>query len=117
MAYLKINNTDISHLVSGLKISFETLANGNNNAAGDTVIDIINKKADLRVTLRHMTDDEMNSFLNTIENYQVDVSFRDPRTGELTTISAYPSAPQPEYYTIQPNHVIYKPMSINFIEL
>ena len=119
MAYLKINNTDVSHLVSGLKVGFETLVSDKSgrNANGDTVIDVINQKVKVYVILRHTTDSEMDSFLEAIEPYQVSVSFRNPKTGELTTIKAYTGTPEPEYYTIQDNLVIYKPMAINFIEL
>ena len=46
MIYFKINNTDFSHLVSSLKVGYETLVSDNSgrNAAGNTVIDIINRK-------------------------------------------------------------------------
>ena len=44
--YFMINGEDFSHLVSGLKIGYETLVSDNSgrNAAGDTVIDVVNKK-------------------------------------------------------------------------
>ncbi len=117
--YLKINNTDFSHLVSGLKVGFETLVSDNSgrNAAGDTVVDVINEKAKVYVTLRHTTSSEMRSFLAAIEDYVVEVSFLNPKNNSLTTITAYTGTPEPEYYTIQPGNVIYKPMSLNFIEL
>lgn len=117
--YFKINNTDFSSLVSGLKIGYETLVSDSSgrNAAGDTVIDIINKKIKVYVTLRHTTGEEMRAFMNAIKSYVVNVSFLDPKTNELTTINSYTGTPEPEYYTIQPTHVIYKPMSLNFIEL
>lgn len=117
--YFKINNTDFSSLVSGLKIGYETLVSDSSgrNAAGDTVIDIINHKIKVYVTLRHTTGEEMESFLSAIRNYVVNVSFLDPKTKALTTINAYTGTPEPEYYTIQPTHTIYKPMSLNFIEL
>ena len=46
MAYLKINGTDVSHLVQGLKIGYETLVadNSGRNANGDTVLDIVNNR-------------------------------------------------------------------------
>ena len=119
MAYLKVNGYDASSLVSGLKIGFETLVSDDSgrNAAGDTVIDVINHKAKVYVTLRHTTDAEMQEFLGSIEDYVVEVSFRNPKSGELTTITAYTGTPEPEYYTIQSDMVIYKPMQLNFIEL
>ena len=119
MAYLKINGVDYSNLVSGLKVGFETLVSDNSgrNAAGNTVIDVINKKHKVYVTLRHTTDAEMNSFLTAIKSYVVSVTFLNPETNALKTITAYTGTPEPEYYTIQTNNIIYKPMSLNFIEL
>jgi hypothetical protein len=117
--YFKINNVDYSNLVSGLKVAFETLVSDNSgrNAAGDTVVDVINRKIKLSVTLRHTTKDEMTSFLMAIKDYVVNASFLNPETNSLKTISAYTGTPEPEYYTIQNNTVIYKPMNISFIEL
>ena len=118
MSYFKINNKDFSTLVAGLKIGYETLVSDNSgrNAAGDTVIDVINRKRKLYVNLRHTTADEMNSFLNAIKGFVVDVSYLDPEAKTLVTISAYTGTPEAEYYTIS-NQTIFKPLSINFIEL
>lgn len=117
--YFKIDGQDFSHLVSGLKIGYETLVSDNSgrNAAGNTFVDVINRKIKVYITLRHTTDTEMNSFLNAIKDYVLDISFLNPETKAMTTINCYTGTPEPEYYTIQPNHTIYKPMSINFIEL
>lgn len=106
-------------MVSALKVGYETLVSDSSgrNAAGDTVIDIINKKVKLYVTFRHTTGAEMQGLLDAIKDYQVSASYLDPVTGELKTISAYTGTPEPEYYTIQANHIIYKPMALNFIEL
>ena len=119
MAYLKINGVNISPLTSGLKVGYETLVSDSSgrNAAGDTVIDVVNKKIKLYVTIRHTTQDEMQVFLDSIKDYVVNVSFLNPKTKELTTITAYTGTPEPEYYTIQDGFVVYKPMSLNFIEL
>lgn len=118
MSYLKINGIDFSYIVSGLKVGYETLVSDNSgrNAAGDTVIDVINKKIKLYVTLRHTTNEEMNSFLEAIEAYVVSVEFLNPQNNELKQITAYTGTPEPEYYTIS-NKTIFKPLSINFIEL
>ena len=119
MAYLKINDVDFSHLVSGLKVSYETLVSDKSgrNAAGDNVIDIINRKIRISLTLRHTTGEEMTAFLNAVKPFVVNVSFLDPETNELTTINTNIGVPEPEYYTIQPTMTIYKPMSLNFAEL
>ena len=117
--YFAINNTDFSHLVSGLKVGYETLVSDSSgrNAAGDTVIDVINRKIKVYATLRHTTNDEMTEFLQAIKDYVVDVKFLNPETKTLTTIQAYCGTPEPEYYTIQSHTTIYKPMSLNFVEL
>jgi 5'-3' exonuclease len=116
--YFKINNVDFSHLVSGMKVGYETLVSEDSgrNAAGDTVLDIVNKKVKVYLTLRHTTNEEMNGFLGAISDYVVNVSFLDPRTEQLTTITTYTGTPEPEYYTIS-DKTIFKPLSLNFIEL
>ena len=117
--YFTINGKDFSNMVSGLKVGYETLvADGSGrNAAGDTVIDVINHKYKLYVELRHTMGAEMQAFLAAIQDYVVTVGFLNPKTNSLESITAYTGTPEPEYYTIQPNHIIYKPMSLNFIVL
>lgn len=116
--YFKINNVDFSDLVSGMKIGFETLVSDNSgrNANGDTVIDIINRKTKVYITFRHTTNSEMSKLLDAIKDYVVTVSYLNPKTNSLTTITAYTGTPEPEYYTIS-DRTIYKPMTLNFIEL
>ena len=119
MSYLKINGTDVSHLVSGLKIGYETLVaeNSGRNANGDTVLDVINKKIKLYVTFRAMDDTEMRMLLATFEDYVIDVTFRDSKTNAEKTITCYTGTPEPEYYWILGNQVLYKAFNLNFIEL
>jgi hypothetical protein len=116
--YFKINDADFSSLVSGMKVGYETLVSSDSgrNAAGDTVIDVINKKIKVYITVRHTTREEMTNFLSAISPYVVNISFLDPTTNEMTTITTYTGTPEPEYYTIS-DKTIFKPMSINFIEL
>ena len=119
MIYFKINNTDFSHLVSSLKVGYETLVSDNSgrNAAGNTVIDIINRKIKVYVEFRPMLDSHMNSLLTAIKDYVVNVSYLDPKTQTLKTIQCYTGTPEPEYFTIQDNRKLFKQMSLNFIEL
>lgn len=116
--FFKIGSSDFSSLVSGLKVGYETLVSDESgrNANGDTVIDVINKKRKLYVTLRHTTNSEMANFLAAIEGYVVTVSYLDPKTNTLKSMTAYTGTPEPEYYTIS-DKTIYKPLSLNFIEL
>lgn len=117
--YFKINDIDFSDMVAGMKVGFETLVSDNSgrNANGDTTIDVINTKRKVYISFRHTTDTEMKKLLSAINDYVVSVAFRNPQDGALYTITAYTGTPEPEYYTIQPTMVIYKPMELNFIEL
>ena len=119
MIYFKINNTDFSHLVSSLKVGYETLVSDNSgrNAAGNTVIDIINRKIKVYVEFRPMLDNHMKSLLTAIKDYVVNVSYLDPKTQALKTIQCYTGTPEPEYFTIQNNRKLFKQMNLNFIEL
>ena len=119
MSYLMINGTDVSDLVKSLKPCYETLVSDKSgrNANGDTVIDVINKKVKLQVTFRYMTDTEMANLLATFENYVVNVTYRDVKTNSNKTITCYTGTPEPEYYCILDNRVLYKEMSLNFIQL
>lgn len=116
--YFTINDEDFSHLVSGMKVGYETLVSEDSgrNAAGDTVIDVVNKKVKLYITLRHTTKVEMAEFLTAIKDYVVNVSYLNPEDGRLLTITTYTGTPEPEYYTIS-DKTIFKPLSLNFIEL
>lgn len=118
MAYLKINGVDVSSLVAGLKVEYETLVSDKSgrNANGDTVIDVINNKIKLTVDLRHTTAQEMRTFMGAIEDYVVGVDFLNPKNNQLTHITCYTGTPSPEYFTIS-DRTIFKPMNISLIEL
>lgn len=119
MSYLKVNGVEVSDLVKSLKVGYETLVSENSgrNANGDTVIDVINKKVKLQVIFRPMEDADMAKLLNAIENYVIDVSYRDSKTNSNKTITCYTGTPEPDYYFIHNDRVLYKEMSLNFIQL
>ena len=119
MSYLIINGTDVSDLVKSLKVGYETLVSDNSgrNANGDTVIDVINKKVKLQVTFRPMESDDMANLLASFEEYVIDVTYRDVKTNSNKTITCYTGTPEPDYYFIHDNRVLYKEMSLNFIQL
>lgn len=116
---LSINGTDVSHLVKGLKVGYETLVSEDSgrNANGDTVLDIINRKIKLYVTFRPMESRDMATLLGAISDYVVSVSFRDSKTNATKTIQCYHGTPEPEYYWVLDRQVLYKQFSFNFIEL
>ena len=119
MSYLIINGVDVSNLVKSLKPSYETLVSDKSgrNANGDTVIDVINKKVKLQTTFRIMDSKEMARVLSAIEDYVVEVTYRDSKINANKTITCYTSTPEPDYYCILPNKVLYKELGLNFIQL
>ena len=108
---------DFSGLVSGLKVGYETLVSDSSgrNAAGDTVLDVINMKRKIYVTLKYTTFEQMQDFLAAIAPYQVEVEYLDPRDNTMQSAQTYTGTPEPEYYNVKLK--IYKPMNLNFIEL
>lgn len=116
---LKINDTDVSNLVQGLKVGYLTLVSDDSgrNANGDTVIDIVNRKKKLYVTFRPMSGAEMQTLLGAIADYVVTVQFRDAKTNASGTITAYHGDVEPEYYWVHDDGVLYKAFTFNFIEL
>lgn len=119
MSYLKINGTDVSDLVKGLKVGYETLVaeNSGRNANGDTVLDVINHKIKVYASFRPMDDRDMKRLLATFESYVIPVTFKDPKTNAEKTITCYTGTPEPEYYWILGNQILYKAFDLNFIEL
>ena len=116
---LSINGTDVSNLVKGLKVGYETLVSEDSgrNANGDTVLDIINRKKKLYVTFRPMSGAEMSTLLGAIADYVVTVSYRDAKTNASGTITCYHGTPEPEYYWVHGSQTLYKAFTFNFIEL
>ena len=117
MVILSINGIDVSSLVAGLKVGYETLVSEDSgrNAAGDTVLDIINRKIKLYVSFRPMFQSDMTKLLGAIKPYVVSVSFRNPETNAMKTITTYTGTPEPEYYNATVG--LYKAFNLNFIEL
>jgi 5'-3' exonuclease len=114
---MSINGIDFSYLINSLKVGYETLVSEDSgrNAAGDTVIDVINKKIKLYVGFIPMFEDDMVKLLGSIEDYVVNVSYIDPKSKTMKTIQCYTGTPEPEYYNTSMG--LYKQMSLNFIEL
>lgn len=116
---LKINGTDVSDLVKALRVGYETLVSSDSgrNANGDTVIDVVNQKAKVYVTFRVMEQPDMAKIMTAIQDYVIEVSYLDGKTNTMKTITCYHGTPEPEYYLIHRNRVLFKEMSLNFIEL
>lgn len=116
MAYFKIGKTDFSNIVNELKVDNISNYNSQTNAAGDTVVDYINTKRIIEVGIIPLDDTDMANLQTAINDFDVMISFRNPRTNQLETIFCIVPESGVEYYTIQANKVMYKAFRIKFIE-
>ena len=117
MAYFKIGSTDFSNIVNELKVDNTSNYNSQTNAAGNTVVDYINTKRIIEVGIIPLDDTDMANLQTAINDFDVMISFRNPRTNQLETIFCIIPESGIEYYTIQANKVMYKAFKLKFIEL
>ena len=116
MAYFKIGKTDFSSIVNELNINNTSNYNSQTNAAGNTVVDYINTKRIIEVGIIPLDDTAMAELQTAINDFDVMISFRNPRTNQLETIFCIIPESGIEYYTIQANKVMYKAFKLKFIE-
>ena len=118
MAYFKIGENDYSPIVSGLKVLNINNYNSQTNAAGDTVVDYINTKRNIEVSIIALDDTKMAQLQNDLTQFNVSISFRNPKTNLMEeNINCIIPDSEIEYYTIQANKVMYKALTLTFIEL
>lgn len=118
MAYLKIGNKDFSHYVNELKVDRKAQYTAQTNAAGNTVVDYVNHKRTITVGIIPVEDEAMKALQAVLQSLQVNLSFRDPLTGELVeNVHCILPDNNIEYYTIQSDKVMYKKFTLKFIEL
>ena len=85
MAYLTINGTDFSKLVSELRVTKAHNYNAQTNAAGDTVVDYINAKRTIEVGFKPMMAAEVKPLLAALDAFRVTVGYRDPITNAMVS--------------------------------
>lgn len=118
VGYFKIGNNDYSLCTSGLKIASAANYNSQTNAAGNTVVDYINKKRTITVNIIPLMDTTMAALQSDIDNFNVKLSFRNPQTNSLEeNVDCILPSNEVEYYTIQVNKVLYKAFTLTFTEL
>lgn len=118
MAYFKINNNDYSKYVNALKVGTKNNYNAQTNAAGDTVVDFINKKRVIEVGIIALDAAAMANLKADIEQFNILVSFLNPDTETLeNNVNCIIDSNEIEYYTIQVDKVMYKAFTLQFEEL
>lgn len=118
MTYFKIDGVDFSMYVNELTIDTEVNYNAQTNAAGNTVVDYINRKRSFKVGIIPLKSDTMKTILAAIDKFSVSISFLNPRTNELEeNVNCIIPKSSVEYYTIQANKTMYEALSLTFTEL
>ena len=118
MTYFKIGNNDYSKYINSLKPSTTNNYNAQTNAAGNTVVDYINKKRVIEVGIIPLDADAMANLMADIEAFNVSISYLNPKTKTLeNNVNCIVESHEPEYYTIQANNVMFKAFTLTFTEL
>ena len=118
MTYFKIGNADYSEYVNELKVKKDANYNAQTNAAGDTVVDLINHKRVIEVGIIPLNGEEMAALQTAIDAFNVSISFRNPQTNALEeNVNCIIPSNDVEYYTIQVNKVMYEGCTLQFTEL
>lgn len=118
MTYFKIGDNDFSMYVNQLTITKAANYNAQTNAAGNTVVDLINHKRTITVGIIPLDNAAMIALQTAIDAFNVPVSFLNPLTGALEeNVNCIIPANGVEYYTIQTGKTMFKAFTIDFQEL
>ena len=118
MAYFKINDIDFSSFVNELKVNSQANYTAQTNAAGNTVVDFVNRKRIIEVGIIPLTDVNMLRLQQAIDKFNVSISFLNPRTNVLEeNVDCIIPNDNVEYYTIQPKKTMFNALTLKFQEL
>lgn len=118
MSYLKIGNNDYSSYVSELKVTNQHKYYAQDNAAGDTVVDYVNSKRQIDLEIIAVNDTVMSNLLADLDQFEVSLSFLNPKTKTLeTNVDCIIPENAVEYYMITQGKTLFKKFNIRLIEL
>lgn len=104
--------------VNELKVNKEANFNAQTNAAGNTVVDLINHKRSIEVGIIPLDSAAMVSLQAALDGFNVSISFINPLTGALEeNVNCIIPSNGVEFYTIQIGKIKYKAFQIEFVEL
>lgn len=116
--YFKIGNNDYSMFVNDLKVAENVKYTAQENAAGNTVVDYLNKKRTITVGIIPLNSNIMKQLKTDINSFNVKLSFLNPNTETLeTNVNCIIPANEVSYYTIQADKVMFDAVSLTFTEL
>lgn len=118
MAYFKIDGIDFSSYVNELIVDTNTQYNAQTNAAGDMVVDYINKKRTITVGIIPIDEVKMLELQHAIDSFNVSLSFLNPKNNVLEeNVNCIIPSNNVEYYTIQRKKTMFKAFQLTFQEL
>ncbi len=117
MAYFKINDIDFSMYVSSLSVTKNHIYKSQVNAAGNTIVKKVNSKRVVNVGIIPVDSAAMISLQAAITNMTVSISFLNPETGVIETISCMIPTNSVDYYTVHAGNAKFKAFSLQFSEL
>ncbi len=118
MAYFKIDDIDFSSFVNELKVSSKSNYTAQTNAAGNTVVDFVNRKRTIEVGIIPLSDTNMLRLQQAIDKFNVSISFLNPKTNVLEeNVNCIIPTDDVEYYTIQPRKTMFNAFTLKFQEL
>lgn len=118
MAYLTMNGVDFSPYVNDLKVTNTHRYNAQTNAAGNTVVDYINKKRTFEVGIIPVDDTVMANLQDVLNGFNVTLAFRNPQTNTLEeNVNCIIPMNAVAYYTIRTDKVTYDAFVLNIQEL
>lgn len=118
MTYFKINDIDFSMYVNSLSITKNHIYKSQVNAAGNTIVKKVNVKRIINVGIIPLDAAAMKNLQTAIDNMVASISFQNPETAALETISCMIPTNSVDYYTIRGiNNTSFKAFSLQFTEL
>lgn len=118
MAYFKIGDLDCSQYVKELKVKKSTNYNAQTNAAGNTVVDYINTKRQIEVTIVTIDEKDAQRILGSCAAFNVSISYRDPVNRALVLdVNCIIPDTDVDYYTIQTGRALLNEFKLKFTEL
>lgn len=83
VAYFMLNNVEAYKYVNKLEIKYATNYTAQTNAAGDTVVDYINRKRKIVVGIIPIDAVVAEQILAEVAKFEVSLTFVNPETGRL----------------------------------
>ena len=117
MAYFKINDVDFSQYVTKLKVGTKHKYKGKENSNGDLRVEKKSTKYVIEVGIIPLSDTATKSLLTEVNKFKVDVSFLNPGTNTLTTVTCYIPEHAQDYYTVRAGNTMLNAYSLTFTQL